>query len=161
MAIGVCTVDSGLKEFPSRGGDHDPDEGPDEMEEALDEFVFLPVGTDWYSTKSPSPASSPSESSLIGSSGVSSESPADFGLLISRLGAVLPGSADAFTEVMKFAGVSGVDNAAVAAHVGVVWSQLSLHPRTIGVEALPAGAEDLYRLPSRTRTSTGLPEGLS
>ena len=117
MITGVLTNDNGLKEFCCAGV-HDPDEAADT--EDLDEFDLLLGITGWYSTKSPSPASSPSESTLIGSSGTSSEYTAGFELLISRLGAFLPGPAGVSTEVMKFAGVSRVDNAVVAAHVGGV-----------------------------------------
>ena len=115
MISGVLTTDNGLKEFCCAGV-HDPDDAAD----TEGEFDLRLGKTGWYSTKSPSPASSPSESTLIGSSGMSSEYTAGFELLISRLGAFLPGPAGASTEVMKFAGVSGVDNAAVAAQIGGV-----------------------------------------
>ena len=103
MISGVLNTDNGLKEFCCAGV-HDPDDAAD----TEGEFDLLLGKTGWYSTKSPSPASSPSESTLIGSSGMSSEYTAGFELLISRLGAFLPGPAGASTEVMKFAGVSEV-----------------------------------------------------
>ena len=88
MISGVLGTDNGLKEFCCAGV-HDPDEAAD----TEGEFDLLLGKTGWYSTKSPSPASSPSESTLIGSSGMSSEYTAGFELLISRLDASLPGPA--------------------------------------------------------------------